>query len=342
MLCGRDVDDIMTERHHNTYFIVAIILVIMMLIISICAGKYPLSGRDIMALLFGEKANDIKYNVFYTLRVPRSFMVLLAGVGLGMAASVFQLIFKNPLAAPDIIGVSSGANLGAALAIVLFGHSTMLMATSAFVGGILVVLMVITLAQIVKYNSTQTYILAGIIVKAISEAIIMVLKFYADPEKELAAIEFWSMGSFGNITAAKIRVIFPIFMIGFIGLILMNRQLPLLGLNEDESRMLGVRVKTVRIIVLTFSTMMVAAIICLTGLITFVGLISAHIARLILKRVSFSWCMLSALIGALILLVADCLARSIYSVEMPISILTTLIGVLGLIYIMFKRKAVML
>lgn len=325
-------------RRHNLYFFAAVFIVVVAFIASVCIGKYPLSLQEISTILSGGEIGEMKRNVFFTLRVPRTMMAVLAGAGLGMAGSVFQLIFKNPLASPDVIGVSSGANLGAALAIVCFGHSTVLMASSAFAGGMLVMLFVIALVRMTRHGSTTTYILAGIIMKAASEAFIMLLKFYADPEKELATIEFWSMGSFGNITAAKLSVVFPIFLAGFLGLILMRRQITLLGLEEDESRMLGVRVNLMRVIVLTFATLTVASVICLTGLITFIGLIAPHIARLVLKRVSFAWCVFSSLVGAFILLVADCLARSIHSAEVPISILTTFIGVPCLVYFMRKRR----
>lgn len=327
------------ESRRKKSFIFAAVLVTAAFGISVLVGKYPLSLQEIGAILFGGEISDLKRDVFFTLRVPRTIMALLAGVGLGMAGSVYQTIFKNPLASPDIIGVANGANLGAAIAIVLFGHNTFLVASSAFLGGMFVMLLVIALVRATGHGSTTTYILAGIILKAVSEACIMLLKFFADPEKELAAIEFWSMGSFGNITASKLFIILPIFLLGFIGLLLMRRQVALLGLEEDESRTLGVRVKLVRVVVLTFSTLMVTSIICLTGLISFVGLIAPHIARLALKRTSFASSVLASLAGAFILLIADCLARFIYSAEIPISILTTLIGVPVLIYFMRSRRA---
>ncbi|MEL7624074.1 MAG: iron ABC transporter permease [Clostridiales bacterium] len=328
-----------SEGRRKQIFLLAAVLVAAAFVLSVCVGKYPLSLEEIRTILLGGEISQLKRDVFFTLRVPRTIMALLAGIGLGLAGSVYQTIFKNPLASPDIIGVASGANLGAAIAIVLFGHSTFLLAASAFLGGMLVMLLVIALVRSTGYANTTTYILAGIILKAVSEACIMVLKFFADPEKELAAIEFWSMGSFGNITASKLLVILPIFLAGLAGLLLLRRQVALLGLEEDESRMLGVRVKLIRIVILTFSTLMVTSIICLTGLINFVGLIAPHIARLVLKRTSFASGIFAALAGAFILLVADCLARSIYSAEIPISILTTFIGVPFLVYFMRSRKA---
>ena len=327
------------ERRRNHYFIMAGLLVLAAFAVSIRVGQYPLARGEIIAILSGGEVPEIKRGVFYTLRLPRTVMALLAGLGLGMTGSVFQAIFKNPLASPDVIGVASGANLGAALAIVLFGHSTALIASSAFAGGMLVVLAVIALARVTGQGSTMVYILAGIIMKAVSEAFIMILKFFADPEKQLAAIEYWSMGSLSSITAAKLLAVLPIFLAGFIGLLLMRRQVFLLGLEEDESRALGVRVGLVRLAVLGLATLTVASVICLTGLISFAGLIAPHVARLALKRISFAWCLLSSLAGAFILLLSDSLARSLYTAEIPVSIFTTFIGVPFLVWFMWKRKA---
>jgi iron complex transport system permease protein len=320
-------------------FVFAAALVAVAFAVSFCVGKYPLSVDEIVTILSGGEIRDIKRNVFLNLRFPRTVMALLAGVGLGMTGAVYQTVFKNPLASPDIIGVANGANLGAAVAIVMFGHDTLLTAASAFLSGLLVMLLVISLVRQTGHAGAVSYILAGIILKAVSEACIMILKFFADPERELAAIEFWSMGSFGNITAAKLLVVLPFFLVGLTGIVLMRRQVALLGLDDDESMTLGVRVKLVRVAVLAFSTLMVTSIICLTGLINFVGLIAPHISRLLLKRTGFASCVLASLAGAFILLAADCLARSVYSAEIPISILTTFIGVPFLICFMRNRRA---
>jgi iron complex transport system permease protein len=247
-------------------------------------------------------------------------------------------VFKNPLAAPDIVGVSSGANLGAAVAIVLFGHNAALMASTAFAGGMLVLFLVIFTARLSRNPSTVTYILAGIIMKAVTDAFIMLLKFFADPERELAAIEYWAMGSLGGITASKLAAMAPFFLVGFLGLVLMRRQCVLLGLEDEESRALGVRLKLIRTTVLGLSALLVASIISQTGLIAFAGLIAPHAARLAIKRISFAWCVLSSMMGALILLISDSLARCISVFEIPVSIPTTLIGVPVLLYFMWKRK----
>ena len=321
------------------YLLITALLVAAAALVSVTVGRYHLPLTRIFAIIAGKENDAISRAVLLNLRLPRTAMALLAGAGLGMAGSVLQLVFKNPLAAPDIVGVSSGANLGAAVAVVIFGTGAALIASAAFLGGMLVLLLVVAVARLSRNSNTVTFILSGIIMKAVSDALIMILKYFADPEKELAAIEYWAMGSLSGVTASKLAVVTPFFIAGFLGLILMRRQIIMLGLEDDECRALGVRVKPVRAIVLGLSALTVASIISQTGLIAFTGLIAPHAARLALKRINFAWCVLSSLTGALILLISDCLARGVASVEIPVSIPTTLIGVPVLLYFMWSRKA---
>ncbi len=331
--------DVRPAKTLKLIFIAALILMGAAFLASVCVGKYPIALSDIANMLTGQNlVSDMTRRVFFTLRLPRTIMALLAGFGLGLAGSVYQTIFNNPLAAPDVIGVASGANLGAAAAIMLVGSATAAVAGGAFLGGIVAVLLVILLVRATGANSTATYVLAGIILSAVAQAVIMILKFFADAENELAAMVFWSMGSFGGVTDAKLMSVFPIYLVGIIGLILLRRQVFLLSLNEDEAKMLGVRVRRMRVAILGFSTLTVASVISVTGLISFVGLIAPHIARLSTRRSTFAVSVLAGLIGSVILLISDSLARILTTAELPISILTTFIGVPFLILFMFKRR----
>ena len=154
----------MTNTKHQTrYVIITGILVIIAFIISLRVGRYPMSSSEIIAIMTGSDVSEMTRRVFLNLRLPRTVMALIAGAGLGMAGSVFQLIFKNPLAAPDIVGVTSGANLGAALAIILFGNVAIYMAPFAFLGGMMALLLVVAMAKISRNPNTVTIILCGII-----------------------------------------------------------------------------------------------------------------------------------------------------------------------------------
>lgn len=311
-------------------------------VLSICVGKYPIRPGEIFSLLTGRGAGDIPAmtrTVFFTLRLPRTVMAILAGAGLGTAGSVYQLIFKNPLASPDIIGVAGGANLGAAIAIVLVSSGGMLpISVGAFWGGFGAVLCVMLLTRAAGSGSTAVYVLAGIVINAVSKSMIMALKYFADPENELAAMEYWEMGTFGNVTLSKLLAVLPLFLAGLGGLLLLRRQVELLALGDNESRALGVRLGPVRMAVLMLSTLLVSSIVSVTGLISFAGLIAPHTARLMLRRNNAVTLCLSAFVGAVVVLTADILARVLYSAELPISILTTVIGVPILVYFMYQGK----
>lgn len=319
-------------------FAVITAAVITAAVVSVCVGKYTITTADIQAILKGEQVREMTRKVFTTLRLPRTVMALIAGVGLGIAGSVYQIIFKNPLASPDIIGIAGGANLGAAVAIVSVSTSGMIaIAAGAFWGGLIAVVCVMLLVKATRSRSTSTYVLAGIVINAISKAVIMALKYFADPENELAAMEYWEMGTFGNTTLSKLLSILPMFLIGLAGILLLRRQIELMSLSDNECRALGVRLRPVRVAVLALSTLMVGSIISVIGLISFAGLIAPHTARLMLRRNDSTTIIMSGLVGAFVVLTADILARVLYSAELPISILTTVIGVPILIYFLCAR-----
>ena len=319
-------------------FAVITAAVITAAVVSVCVGKYTITTADIQAILKGEQVQEMTRKVFTTLRLPRTVMALIAGVGLGIAGSVYQIIFKNPLASPDIIGIAGGANLGAAVAIVSVSTSGMIaIAAGAFWGGLIAVVCVMLLVKATRSRSTSTYVLAGIVINAISKAVIMALKYFADPENELAAMEYWEMGTFGNTTLSKLLSIRPMLLIGLAGILLLRRQIELMSLSDNECRALGVRLRPVRAAVLALSTLMVGSIISVTGLISFAGLIAPHTARLMLRRNDSTTIIMSGLVGAFVVLTADILARVLYSAELPISILTTVIGVPILIYFLCAR-----
>lgn len=319
-------------------FVVVAVVIVVATVVSVCVGKYPISLVELKNLLLGGKVEEMTQKVFFNLRLPRTVMALLSGAGLGLVGSIYQIIFKNPLASPDIIGISSGANLGAAVAIVTVSGTMFNLAVGAFVGGLLAVVLVMLLVRGTRSHSTSTYVLAGIIITAVANAVIMLLKYYADSDSKMAAIEYWTMGSLASVTAGKVLAILPFWLAAFVGLMLLHRQVGLLALNEDECRALGVRLFPVRRVILALSTLLVAAIISVTGLISFAGLIAPHIARVMLKRQNTQSMVMSAMVGSAVLLIADILARSLYAAELPISILTTVIGVPVLVWFMCKRK----
>lgn len=322
----------------NMLIIVSTVIVIALFIISIGVGKYSLSINDIFKILSKSHENKMAVNVFYNLRLPRSIMVVLGGIGLGMTGSIFQTIFKNPIASPDIIGVTSGANVGAAISIVFLSGNVFSVAFGSFLGGIVAISFVIGLVRFSNTRDIQTYVLSGIVINAISNGIIMTLKYFADPENELGAIEFWTMGSFGSVTSEKLSMILPFFIVGILGIFLMRWTINVLSLSDDEGKTLGISVERSRLLILLFSTLVVASIVSITGLISFVALIPPHIARTILKKSNFKTIVLSGLLGTILMTISDIFARILLPSELPISIITSFIGAPYLALLVYKRN----
>ena len=275
-------------------------------------GRYPIT---LQALLAGDA---MAVRTFTVLRLPRAVMALAGGFGLGVAGFVYQTVFRNPLASPDIIGVSSGASVGAAFAILFVSSGTLGTTVCAFAGGLAAVFLSLGLAAAAPGRSKMNLVLAGIAVHALAQTLLMLLKLTADPEKELASIEYWIMGSLAGVIFA------------------LHRQAMLLSVEEDEARLLGVPVGRMRFLLLTLATLVVAAVVSVTGLISFVGLLAPHCARLLAGHNRRSTSLLSGLVGSTLLLAADTIAKTVAATELPVSIFTSLLGVPFLLYLIIK------
>ncbi len=328
----------MTRKRQNILIGGLFLLLLAVIPISLCLGRFPISPTEIRLIFTGGQVAPLTRDVFFTLRLPRTILAVIAGVGLSLAGFVYQNLFKNLLASPDIIGVSSGANAGVAVGTVLLGGGSILISVCAFVGGTLATLLAMALAGASRRRSLASIVLSGIVIRALADALIMVLKMFADPERELAPLEFWSMGGLGAVTDKVLLSVLPGFLLGLVLLILLRYQITLLGLPDEEARALGVRVSLMRTLVILAATVMVASVVSATGLISFVGLIAPHAARLITRRSDARTALISALLGAIVLVAADCVARSVSSSEIPISILTSLIGAPFLVSLMLKRR----
>ena len=289
--------------------------------VSLCVGRYPLGLSDILGALLG--AEGMAAQVFWRLRLPRSLAVLISGGALGVAGAAYQALLSNPLAAPDVVGVSGGATLGAAVMIVCFGGAGL--AAGAFAGGLCALAAALLIPRACGQRSVSGLVLSGILISALVKAGIMLLKTLADHEGELAAIEFFTMGSFADITWRALPSLCGGVALGLGALALLRRQIPLLALGDEQAAALGVRVQPVR-----------AAVLGGAALIAFLPLIAPHAARLLLRGRSRGLLPLSFLLGALLLLGADVAVRLIPGTELPVSVLTTALGVPMLVSLMVK------
>ncbi|NCB90953.1 MAG: iron ABC transporter permease [Clostridia bacterium] len=320
------------NKKNKRYLIITICTLCIAFVIAILIGKYPITPAALRA------GDGMAMRVFLHLRLPRAFVALFGGFGLGLAGFVYQTVFRNPLASPDIIGVSSGASVGAAFAILFFSSSVISTTLAAFTGGILAVLFSLALASFVPNKGGASIILAGIAVHSLAQTLLMLLKLIADPEKQLASIEYWIMGSLSGVTASNLPTVLLIVCLGSISIFFFYRQILLLSMDDAEARMLGLPVRKMRTFVLLLATLIVAAIISVTGLISFIGLLAPHIARLLMRHNKQSTLLMSGLLGSLILLAADIAAKGLSYVELPVSIFTSLIGAPFLIYLILSRR----
>ena len=292
---------------------------------SVLTGQYPLTLKGLLS------GDTMSIMVFKRLRLPRAIMGIIGGFGLSISGYVYQMIFKNPLASPDVVGVSS-------FAIVAVSSLTPVVSISAFAGGIIALIITLLVAYLVPGRNSYTIVLAGIAIHSVAQTILMFLKLAADPEKQLASIEYWIMGSLNGVSKDSLAIPFFVTCAGFIIMTLLYRQILILSINEDEAAALGVNVTVLRFIILMIATLIVSSIICVTGLISFIGLIAPHIARLLTRRNDRFTYISSGLAGAIIMTIADIFARSVSSSELPVSIFTSLLGAPLLIILLIKAN----
>ena len=304
-----------------------------LVVVSLFVGKYPLSIRELL------DGNELQWRVFLTLRASRTLVGVIGGFALGTAGFVYQTVFHNPLASPDIIGVSSGASAGAAAGILFLSGATAV-TVSSFAGALLAVVIVLGLSSLDRNGKKGTIVLAGIAVHSLAQTALMCLKMTADPERQLASIEYWIMGSLSGISSYSIagNILLCILCLGV--LFPLHRQIILLSGEEGETRMLGVSVGKLRLFVLLTATLAVSAVVSLTGLISFVGLLAPHGARLMTKNNRPGTMLLGGLLGSCLLTGADILARSAAAAELPVSIFTSLLGAPFLIILIIRRKSI--
>lgn len=312
--------------------VIQVLLLIVVLVWSVITGQYPLTLKSLLS------GDTMSIMVFKRLRLPRALMGVIGGFGLSISGYIYQLIFKNPLASPDIVGVSSGASAGAALAIVAVSASVPVISISAFIGAVTALIITLLTAYLVPGRNSYTIVLAGIAIHSVAQTILMFLKLAADPEKQLASIEYWIMGSLNGISRDSLAIPFLTTLAGFIVIALLYRQVLILSTSEEEAVSLGVNVTSLRFIILMLATLIVSSIICVTGLISFIGLIAPHIARLLTKRNDIFTYITSGFTGAILLTLADILARSVSTSELPVSIFTSLLGAPLLIILLIRAN----
>ena len=309
---------------------------------SFTVGRYPFSLSDLLSYLFAGQYTDENIPILIgQVRLPRISGALLAGGALAVSGAAYQGLFRNPMVSPDILGVSSGAGFGAALAII-FSMGVLGMQLSAFAMGLFAVVMALAMCRLIPFANDRILmlVLSGMIVSALFGALISLMKYVADSDSKLPDIVFWLMGSFANITMDEVKIVATVIVLAFIPLQLVSWQLNVLSFGDEEAKTLGVNTRRVRIIIICCSSLLTGSVIAVSGLVGWVGLIIPHLARFIVGSDHRLLLPASFLIGGTFMLIVDNLSRSVSSLEIPIGVITSLIGapVFFMVLRMSKKK----
>lgn len=319
--------------------IILISLPILISIFALAIGRMPLSIGQIIkffnAYLGGREFDPMLESVIINVRLPRIITGLVVGAGLSAAGLSFQGVFSNPLATPDILGVSSAASLGAVIGILL-SFSNLSIQALALVFGLIGVVLTLYIGKTRTKSSTIMLILAGLVVSSLSNALASLLKYTADPTDKLPAISYWLMGSFARSSYKNLILSAPLIIFGIILIRLLIFKLNIMSLSEDEAKSLGVNVKKTRLIFIFASTLITASSISMCGQVGWVGLIIPHMARMMVGANNTHTLPISLSLGASLMVLIEALSRTVSVIELPISVLTAIIG--APIFISLIRK----
>ena len=324
-----------------------IIILILMINISLFLGQYQISFDEYLMFLkkligLNSLIDDEKYetmkSIIFDIRLPRIISAILIGASLAVAGASFQAMFVNPLVSPGILGVLSGASFGAALGMIL-GLNWFLINLSTFIFGILAVFFAITISFI--YSSSRNMIilvLGGIISSSLFSALLSIIKYGADTNDVLPAITYWFMGSLSFSTSSIVWNLTIPMLGGILILIFFSKYLNALSLGDEEAKALGINTKLIKLIIIIVATLISALSVILAGIIGWIGLIIPHITRLLFGADNKVILPMSALIGAIFLLIVDNTSKLIFSFEIPIGIVTAIIGIPIFIFVLKNAK----
>ena len=310
--------------------VVAALLLVGVVIAALTFGRFNVSLAHVVQILFSgllpdEAVTDSERTVIELVRLPRVLLAVLVGGGLGIAGAALQATFRNPLVSPDIIGVSAGASLGGALALLL-GLSSAFLVAGAFALGLAALGLLFLLTWGRSAAPMLMVVLGGVVIGSFFSALVGLVTYFADPFTTLPAIVFWLLGSLATATFAKVGVAVIPILLGTAVLLLLRWRLNVLSLGDEEAASLGLRPSRMRWIILISCALVVAGAVAVSGVVGWVGLVIPHLARMwvgpdhrVLLPVSF-------LLGATYLIVIDTVARTATAGEVPLGVLTALLG----------------
>lgn len=322
--------------------IISILLLIFLPIIlffaSFLLGRYPITPFDVINTLLCPifpqcEVSPTITTIVFEIRLPRILGAFVVGSSLAMAGVAFQSIFKNPLVSSDLLGVSNGAGFGAALAILISGVGVVTQ-IFAFIFGIISVSITYMLSKAYKSGGILVLVLSGVAISAFFSALVSAIKFVADPNDKLPEIVYWLMGSLASVTVDKLIMILVPVALGMIILFALRWNMNLLAMGDEEAQSLGINPSRVRLLIIIGCTLLTSAAVSISGIIGWIGLVIPHMARMVVGSDNRILIPASLSLGASFLLLIDNISRALISIEIPIGVLTAIIGVPIFLYLL--------
>ncbi len=319
---------------------ILVVLPIFLFFLSFLIGRYSISPIDVILTLLSSINSNFSVSpmissIVFNIRLPRIIAAMLVGASLAIAGAAFQGIFKNPLVSPDILGVSAGSGFGACIAI-LFTAGNWMIQLLAFIFGLISVSITYIISKSYKAGGILVLVLCGVAISAFFNALISGAKFIADPNDKLPQIVYWLMGSLSDVNMDKLFVVIIPITIGITILLILRWRLNVLAMGDEEAQSLGINPRNLRLLIIVAGTLVTAASVSISGIIGWVGLLIPHITRMIVGPNHKVLLPASISIGASFLLLIDTVSRTVISIEVPIGILTAIIGVPIFLYLLRK------
>jgi len=315
-------------------------------IFTIAMGRYDLGAGDVFFILLSRIFPFLQIEPTWTavsevvvlqIRLPRIIGAMLIGAALATAGATYQGLFRNPMASPDFLGVTSGASIGAALAIIMERSFTEVQ-IFAFVGGLVATLITTSIPKIMRNDSTIMLILSGIVVSGLLRSVMSFMRYIADPQTALPSIVFWQMGSLANVTPQEVMAISIPMLICFVVIICISWWINIMSLGELQSAVLGANYKFYRRVGIVASTVLTVLAVAIAGEVGWVGLAIPHFGRLLVGVDNKRLMPVCILTGAIFMLIVDTFARSLTTAEIPLGVLTGFVGAPFFMLLIYRQK----
>ena len=335
----------MDRKQSKIKWFIIVILPFIIFFVSLFLGRFTVDFKTVLKILSNYFLNtnyektwtDSAAKVIIEVRFPRAVMAALIGAGLSISGATYQGMFHNPLVSPYILGVSAGASFGAALGIVL-SLPYLYIQLIAFTFGIIAVIITFFLSHVYKSTPILMLVLAGTVVSAFFQALLSAIKFTADGDEKLPAITFWLMGSLGNVSLQDLLLSIIPITVSIIGLLAIRWRINVLSLGDKEARSLGIHTERIKIVIIVFSTIITSTAVSICGIIGWVGQVIPHFCRMLVGPDHKALLPATVFVGAAYILLVDNLCRLLTATEIPMGILTAIIGAPIFAYLLRKTR----